>query len=73
MMLPLTIVKPGDNVDICILSCSIDEAKRLRELGCVEGNRAVIISNQKNIILQVGDTKLAINSALAQSILVKPG
>lgn len=71
-MLPLTIIKPGENVYICILSCSIDEAKRLRELGCVEGNRAVVISNQKNLIVQVGDTKLAINGALAQSILVKP-
>lgn len=71
-MLPLTIIKPGENVDISTFSCSSDEAKRLRELGCVEGNHAVIISNQKNVILQVGDTKLAINGKLARSILVTP-
>lgn len=69
-MLPLTIIKPGENVDICTLSCSYKEAKRLREMGCVEGIRAVIISNQKNVILQVGDTRLAINGKLARTILV---
>ncbi|MDX1641223.1 MAG: FeoA family protein [Balneolaceae bacterium] len=71
-MFPLTLIKPGENVDICSLACNLDEAKRLREMGCVEGNRAVIISNQKNVILQVGDTRLAINGKLARSILVTP-
>lgn len=71
-MLPLTIIKPGENVDICSLACSFDEAKRLREMGCVEGNRAVIISNQSNVIIQVGETRLAINCNLARSILVNP-
>lgn len=71
-MLPLTISKPGENVDICSLTCSSSEAKRLREMGCVEGIRAVIVSNQKNVILQVGDTRLAINGDLARTILVNP-
>ena len=71
-MLPLTITKPGENVSICSLNCSFDEAKRLRELGRREGINAVIISNQKNIIMQVGDTRLAINGNLARTILVSP-
>lgn len=71
-MLPLTITRPGENVDICSFSCSRDEAKRLREMGCVEGNRALILSNQNNVILQVGQTRLAINSKLARKILVVP-
>lgn len=72
-MLPLTNINPGEDVYIDILSCSSEDAKRLRELGCVEGNRAVIISNHKNVILQVGDTRLALNNGLARSILVTPG
>lgn len=71
-MLPLTVTRPGENVSICSLTCSLDEAKRLREMGCVEGIRAVIISNQSNVILQVGDTRLAINGNLARTILVSP-
>ena len=71
-MLPLTLMKPGENVDICSLSCSLDEARRLREMGCVEGARAMVISNQKNVIIQAGDTRLAINGNLARTILVTP-
>lgn len=71
-MLPLTITKPGENVNICCLNCSCNEANRLRELGCREGMNAIIISNQNNVILQVGETRLAINGNLARSILVSP-
>ena len=71
-MLPLILSKPGENVDICSLTCSSAEARRLREMGCIEGIRAVIISNQKNVILQVGDMRLAINGDLARTILVSP-
>jgi Fe2+ transport system protein FeoA len=71
IMFPLTTTKPGEKVHICTLSCSMEEAKRLRELGCVEGICAAIVSNQSNVILQVGETKLAINGNLARTILVK--
>lgn len=71
-MLPLIKIRPGEDVHIDILTCSTENAKRLRDSGCVEGNRAVIISNQKNIILKVGDTRLALNTGLARSILVTP-
>lgn len=71
-MLPLTVTRPGENVAICSLTCTCDEARRLRELGCVEGNCACIISNQSNVIIQVGNTRLAINGKLARTILVNP-
>lgn len=71
-MLPLNITKSGENVDICCLNCSCDEACRLRELGCVEGVSGKIISNQSNVIIQVGETRLAINGKLARRILVNP-
>ena len=71
-MLPLTIAKPGEKVHICTLSCNMEDAKRLREMGCVEGICAAIVSNHSNVILQVGETKLAINGNLARTILVRP-
>jgi Fe2+ transport system protein FeoA len=71
-MLPLNVTKSGEKVDICCLDCSCDDACRLRELGCVEGVSGKIISNQSNVILQVGETRLAINGKLARRILVNP-
>lgn len=71
-MFPLTNIRPGEDVHIVILACGSADAKRLRELGCVEGSRAVILSNQTNIVLQIGDTRLALNTGLAKTILVTP-
>lgn len=70
MMHPLSTTKKGEKINIECLGCSCEEACRLRELGCVEGISGKIISNRSNIILQVGDTRLAINKNLARSILV---
>jgi Fe2+ transport system protein FeoA len=44
----------------------------LQELGCVEGATGTVVSNQKNIILQVGECRLAITHPLAMNILVEP-
>lgn len=72
MLHPLSHSKTGEKISIKCLSCSCEEACRLRELGCVEGIDGRIISNQSNVILQVGETRLAINKKLAHSILVHP-
>lgn len=69
-MFPLNTTKAGEKVDICCLSCDCQQACRLREMGCVEGSSGKIISNQSRVIVQVGETRLAINSDLARSILV---
>lgn len=69
-LFPLNTTKKGEEIDICCLSCDCDQACRLRELGCVEGVRGKIISNQSRVIVQVGETRLAINSDLARNILV---
>lgn len=70
MTYPLSNIKKGTIVDIECLSCSCEEACRLRELGCVEGRSGRIISNQPNVVIQLGNTRLAITKKLAQSILV---
>lgn len=69
-MLSLKVTKTGEKVSVCCFACSNSEACRLRELGCVEGTCGVVVSNQSNVILQVGETRLAINGNLAKSILV---
>lgn len=70
MMHPLSNSKAGEKINIQCLGCSCEEACRLRELGCVEGTSGRIISNQSSVIVQVGETRLAIDQKLANSILV---
>tara|TARA_R110000868_G_scaffold294140_3_gene554762 strand:+ start:9561 stop:9779 length:219 start_codon:yes stop_codon:yes gene_type:complete len=71
-MHPLNTSKEGEEVIVRCLDCHCDDVCRLNELGCVEGANGRIISNQKNIILQVGEARLAITETLAKSILVSP-
>ncbi|MGD8427955.1 MAG: FeoA family protein [Balneolaceae bacterium] len=69
-MHPLNTTKAGEKINIQCLGCDCQNACRLRELGCVEGVKGKIISNNSNIVLQVGDTRLAISEKLARTILV---
>lgn len=71
-MHPLIHGKAGEKIYIRCLGCSCNEACRLREMGCVEGNRGTIISNQSNVVLQLGESRLAITGKLARTILVSP-
>lgn len=70
-MHPLNTAKAGEQINIQCLGCDCQNACRLRELGCVEGVKGKIISNNSNIVLQVGDTRLAISEKLARKILVR--
>lgn len=69
-MHPLTATKKGEEIDIQCLGCNCEDACRLREMGCVEGLKGKLISNSSKVILQVGDSRLAINAELAHTILV---
>lgn len=69
-MFSLNITKAGDKICVCALSCTADDACRLREVGCVEGLTGTVLSNQNDIILQLGETRLGIHRQLAQTILV---
>lgn len=69
-MHPLNTTKTGEKIFIQCLGCNCQDACRLREMGCVEGIKGKIISNNSNVVLQVGDTRLAISKKLARSILV---
>jgi len=69
-MVPLSALQAGDIVSISCLGCALDQACRLREMGCAEGALARIISNRRDVIIQIGDTRLAIDAMLARMILV---
>ncbi|MCG8372386.1 MAG: FeoA domain-containing protein [Balneolales bacterium] len=69
-MYPLTLTKDGERVEVQSLNCQHDDVYRLNEMGCVQGAKGTIISNQDNVILQVGETRLAIAGNLAKSIFV---
>ena len=71
-MHPLSNSKEGEQVVVRCLECNCEDVCRLNELGCVEGANGRIISNQKNVILEVGSTRLAIAFDIARSILVTP-
>ena len=69
---PLNTTKIGEQVRVSCLNCTSEDTCRLQELGCVEGATGTVVSNQKNIILQVGECRLAITHPLAMNILVEP-
>ena len=71
-MFPLNRSKEGDEVTVRCIECDCDYLGRLTELGCYEGASGTIISNHNNVILKVGESRLAIDNTLAQSILVTP-
>lgn len=70
MLTPLSNTKKGERISIKCLSCNCTEVCRLQDLGCVEGTNATVISNQEKVILQIGETRLAISGVLAKTILV---
>ena len=72
MIVPLTTNKIGEHVRVSCLNCTSEDTCRLQELGCVEGATGMVVSNHKNVILQVGECRLAITQPLAMNILVEP-
>ncbi|MFN1836221.1 ferrous iron transport protein A [Balneola sp. MJW-20] len=70
MLTPLSNTRKGEHISIKCLSCNCTDTCRLQELGCVEGSEAKVVSNQENVILQIGETRIAISGVLAKTILV---
>ncbi|OZV11173.1 ferrous iron transport protein A [Tissierella sp. P1] len=70
-MMPLTFVNEGEKISIKQIN-GRDETKRfLGSLGFVVGEDIVIISKIKgNLIVDVKDTRVAIDSQMASKILV---
>ena len=71
-MYPLSTVKEGEEIEVCGFGCGCEQACRLRDLGCREGGKGKVISRQKNIIIQFGESRIAIDQHIAGNILVGP-
>jgi Fe2+ transport system protein FeoA len=68
---PLHQVPEGRDVRIRELSATPELTCRLREIGLCEGQVVRLISRRSNIICQVCNSRLALNSQLAGMILVE--
>ena len=69
---PLSHVKAGTAVRIKRLCVAQGVALRLREMGFCEDQIIRLLTSQTNIICLVCNVRLALNTQLAQAILVEP-
>ncbi len=70
-MLPLTMAKPGQTVTIRRITGRDDVRQHLAELGfVVDSNVTVITENAGNLILQVKDSRIALDKTMANRIMV---
>ncbi|MCA1802143.1 MAG: hypothetical protein LC662_06765 [Rhodothermaceae bacterium] len=71
MLKPIRQANRGEYFTIYSLDCSNDEAFGLQQLGCFVGACGRLISGSSDIILQIGETRLAISERLAKTILIR--
>jgi Fe2+ transport system protein FeoA len=69
---PLNRVKAGVAVRIKQLCAAPQVADRLREMGFCEDQIVRLLTAQTNIICMVCNTRLALSSKIAETILVEP-
>ncbi len=69
--MPLTYAAEGENVCIKKISGKDDTIRFLNRLGFIEGEQICIVSRMGgNLIVNVKDTRIAIDSALANRIAI---
>ena len=70
-MMPLTMARPGETVVIRRISGKDEVRQHLAELGFVVGGDVMIISEiAGNLIVQVKDSRIALDKTLANRILI---
>jgi ferrous iron transport protein A len=70
-MIPITMMNPGDTVRIKKITGSDKVRQHLSELGCVVDGEITIISRMGgNVIIQVKDSRVALDRSMANRILV---
>jgi Fe2+ transport system protein FeoA len=69
---PLNRVKTGIAVRVKRLLASPEVAQRLREIGFCEESVIELLTSHTNVICLVCNARLALSTALAESILVEP-
>lgn len=70
-MFPLTLANTGEEYTIKKIDGKPDVKKHLENLGFVVGGKAVIITaNSGDLIVNVKETRVAVNKEMAQKIMV---
>ena len=70
-MMPLTMAKSGETVTIRKISGKNEARQRLAELGfVVEGEVTVVSEIAGNLILQVKDSRIALDKTMANRIMI---
>ena len=69
-MMPLTMAKPGETVTIRKITGKDEVRQHLSELGfVVNGSVTIVSENGGNLILQVKDSRIALDSEMANRII----
>ncbi|MCI6239350.1 MAG: FeoA family protein [Porcincola intestinalis] len=72
-MMPLALSQTGDTVVIKEIKGREDVRQHLVELGFITGDQVTVVSELAgNLILQVKDSRIALNRGTASHILVDP-
>ncbi|MBS7224788.1 MAG: ferrous iron transport protein A [Clostridiaceae bacterium] len=70
-MMPLTIAKPGETFVIQKITGKDDVRQHLAELGFVVDSTVTVVSEMAgNLILQVRDSRIALDRSMANRIMV---
>ena len=70
-MMPLTLARPGETVTIRRVSGRDETRRRLAELGFVAESTVTVVSRLAgSLILQVKDSRVALDRDLAERILI---
>lgn len=70
-MMPLTMAKPGETVTIRKVTGKDEVRQHLAELGfVVEGTVTVVSEMAGNLILQVKDSRIALDRTLANRVMI---
>lgn len=73
-MIPLTLCKPGEELEVVDILGGIGAKRRLTEMGIYPGVKLSILLNPFSgpLLIGVGNSRLALGRGIAQKILVKP-
>ena len=70
-MIPLTMADPGQTVTICKITGKDEVRQHLAELGFVVGATVTVVSQLSgNLIVQVKDSRVALDQSMANRILI---
>ena len=70
-MMPLTMLSVGEESKICRISGNGEKKRFLENLGFVVGSKVTVLSAfQGNVIVNIKDSRVAINKDMARHIMV---